>query len=89
MQIRKGQAPVSEKARKGWRKYLWNLLIAVDQFANTVTLGDPDETISSRAGKAKAEGKRWARVLCWGLNFIDPGHCVDSIELNEGKDQVL
>ena len=33
-------------------KYFWNLLIALDQLANTILAGDPDETISSRAAKA-------------------------------------
>ena len=32
-------------------KYVWNILIAIDQFFNALFGGDPDETISSRAGK--------------------------------------
>jgi len=64
-------------------KYIWNLLIAIDQLANTVLLGDPDETISSRAGK-RQDTQTWAKYLCWILNKIDKNHCKKSIELDEG-----
>jgi len=38
--------------------------------------GAPDQaTISSEAGEAAARGKWWGRVLCWGLDKIQPGHC--------------
>jgi hypothetical protein len=40
------------------KRYLWNLLISLDQFANTVLGGSPDETISSRTGKAMQQGRR-------------------------------
>jgi hypothetical protein len=33
------------------KKYIWNILIAIDQFFNAVFGGDPDETISSRLAK--------------------------------------
>ena len=69
-----------------WR-YLWNLFIAVDQLANAVLFGDPDETISSRAAK---------RSHVWGwhmlgrfLDWIDPGHMARSIEADEGKDAIF
>ncbi|WP_454731500.1 MULTISPECIES: hypothetical protein [Cupriavidus] len=71
------------------RKYLLNLLIAIDQGANTLLGGDPDETISSRAGKGQAEGKRWACVLCRFLDWFERGHCTKSIERNEGADAVV
>lgn len=35
------------------RRYFLNLLIAIDQLFNAITFGDPDETISSRLGKAQ------------------------------------
>jgi len=66
-------------------KYVMNVLIGLDQFANTWTGGYPDETISSRAGKALKLDKTWARWLCWGLDKIDPGHCKDAIETDEGE----
>ena len=47
-----------------------NFLIGFDQWANTWFGGDPQETISSRAGKAQRKGRRWAKVLCWGLRRL-------------------
>ncbi|WP_302621011.1 hypothetical protein [Cupriavidus taiwanensis] len=41
------------------KRYFWNVLIAIDQFGNALGAGDPDETISSRAGNAKRAGRRW------------------------------
>jgi hypothetical protein len=67
-------------------KYLWNILISIDQLANTLFGGDPDETISSRAGKDKKKGKCWAICLCWILNKWDTGHCEKHAEEDEGED---
>ena len=69
-------------------KYVWNILISIDQFFNTVLGGDPDETISSRAGK-KQGTQTWAKALCWFLNKIDTNHCKKSIEEDEGDREVL
>lgn len=72
------------------KKYFWNILISIDQFANTVFLGDPDETISSRMGKKIKEGTR-GRIplwLCKALHIVDKNHCTNSIEEEEGKDNV-
>jgi hypothetical protein len=38
-------------------QYLYNLALSADQFANAVLLGDPDESISGRCGRAMASGK--------------------------------
>lgn len=38
------------------REWGRNLLLGVDQLANAVLRGDPDETISSRAAKARVRG---------------------------------
>lgn len=64
-------------------KYFYNVLIGIDQLANTLLAGDPDETISSRAGKkmTKCKGCRW---LCRVLNIFDNNHCIESIESGEG-----
>ena len=67
---------------------MWNILISIDQLANTILGGDPDETISSRAGKMQHDSK-WAKVLCWLLNKIDTNHCKESIEEDEGKDRII
>lgn len=65
------------------KNYLFNLLISADQFFNTVLGGNPDETISSRAAKAKLQGKQWGCVLCKLLDKFDKNHCDKSIELDE------
>lgn len=67
---------------KGWIK---DILIGVDQLGNALLRGDPDETISSRAAKSAARGKRWGCVLCKFLDKLDPNHCEKSIEADEGK----
>jgi hypothetical protein len=43
-------------------RYVWNVLIAIDQLANTLTGGLPDETISSRSYR-RSVGGSWA----WGM----------------------
>ena len=69
--------------------YVLNVLIALDQFGNALVGGSPDETISSRAGKAQQKGKRWGCVLCRFLNWFERDHCAKSIEPDEGADAVL
>ena len=41
-------------------RYLINMLLAFDQFMNTVFLGHPDETISSRLGRTIGNER-----YCW------------------------
>lgn len=70
------------------KRYFWNILLWIDQGLNTLTGGDPDETVSSRAAKAKRNGRRWGCVLCKVLNWFDRNHCEKSIEEDEGKNAV-
>jgi hypothetical protein len=70
-------------------RWFWNVLISIDQFANTVAGGDPDETISSRAAKAQAEGKRWGCMLCMLLNQVQRDHCQRALEPDEGARAVI
>ena len=69
------------------KQYGWNLVCAVDQLANAITGGDPDETISSRIAKHRDDCLpcHWA---CWLIERIDPGHCTKAVEADEGKDAV-
>ena len=67
------------------KRYIWNLLISLDQLANTLFAGDPDETISSRMGKRARKGDKLGITVCKFLNFFDEGHCEKSIEADEGK----
>jgi hypothetical protein len=66
------------------KRYIWNILISIDQLFNTVLAGDPDETISSRMGKRARKGDKLGKVICRILNIFDKGHCEKSIEEDEG-----
>lgn len=61
-------------------KRAWTLAKSYDQLGNAATGGSEDELISSRAGRAKKQGKRWACVLCRLLDLFDRGHCEKAIE---------
>ena len=54
-----------------------NTLIAVDQLANVLCGGWPDETLSSRAWRLHNTGRGWAlaRKAIDGLFFWQKGHC--------------
>lgn len=67
------------------KEYLWGVLIGIDQLGNALLKGHPDETISSRAAKAKIKGKKWGCVLCRFLDVLDKDHCEKSIEYDEGE----
>jgi hypothetical protein len=73
----------------GLRGYLLGILIAVDQLGNALFFGHPDETVSSRLGRAK---RLYGGAIPWGiwlgaarlldelLDRLDPGHSLDAIE---------
>lgn len=63
--------------------YILNILIAIDQLGNALINGNPDETISSRAGKAMIAGKKWGCVLCKFLDWFQKDHCKKAIEYDE------
>ena len=63
----------------------WRLAVSYDQLANAAFGGDPDETISSRAGKAARTGRRWGCILCRVLHWFDRNHCEKSIEHDRGR----
>jgi len=62
-----------------WGDRAWHIAIAWDQLFNATTGGSEDETLSSRAGRARRRGARWGCVLCRFLDWLDPGHCERSI----------
>jgi len=72
--------------------YLKNIGIAIDQMFNALFAGDPDETLSSRMGKAIREDRcRICRPICKLLNWLDhrPGrHCLMAIEEDEGANDL-
>ena len=67
------------------KPYGRRVAVAIDQLFNALFNGDEDETISSRAAKARLKGKRWGCVLCRFLDWLDPNHCTNSIEPDEGE----
>lgn len=68
------------------KRYARNVLVSIDQLVNTLFFGDPDETISSRAYKNRASKPWWC--LCVLMNMLDKNHCEESVELDEGSDQL-
>jgi hypothetical protein len=71
---------------KSVSRYLWNVLIWIDQGLNVLFAGDPDETLSSRMGKAVREDRcTFCKAFCWFLDLFDKNHCEKSIEEDEGK----
>jgi len=77
-------------------KWILNIFISIDQLGNTITGGDPDETISSRLGKLKHKHagvipwyRPFSKLIDLGLDIIDKNHSMDAIETDEGKDAVL
>jgi hypothetical protein len=71
------------------KRYLINFLVLLDEAGNTLTGGSPNETISSRAGKAAEKGARWGCVLCRLLNYIQKDHCKLSMAVTVGQDAVI
>ena len=51
----------------------YNIALSADQFLNVILLGDPDESISGRTGRAVESGNpryRWIRPLGAGIDFV-------------------
>lgn len=72
------------------KRYFWNVLLGLDQFLSVLTGGDPDETVSSRVGKAAAAGSLFGLALERCLDAVfGAGHCRSSIEADEGEEKVL
>lgn len=67
------------------KKYIKNILISIDQLANTILFGDPDETISSRVGK-NYNGTWVHRAIDWLFSWQkkQQGHSEAAIEWDEG-----
>lgn len=70
------------------RKWLRNNLLAWDQQINAFWGGDPDESISSRAGKAmdRPSPPLWAKCVMWITEPFEHDHVHKSEEPDEGKD---
>lgn len=72
-------------------QYLFNIALSIDQLVNVLLLGDVDDSISGRCGRAMKSGKpKWfVRILAPCVDFIflycfkQVNHCEDSIEPEE------
>jgi len=70
---------------------LYNLGLGLDQFTNVLLLGDPDESLSGRLGRAKLSGrpKYWVEPMAkvndkiWKFVTGEENHCVNSVEPEE------
>jgi hypothetical protein len=56
----------------------FDIAVALDRAGNAAANGANAETISSRANRARAEGRRWGCILCRFLDWIRANHCADS-----------
>jgi hypothetical protein len=63
-------------------RYLFNILISIDQFVNSLMAGSPDETISSRTGR-RWPNSFFAKVIDF-LFFWQNNHVIEAWE-NEKK----
>jgi hypothetical protein len=76
--------------------YVMNVLATVDCLGNTLAGGDPDETISSRSGKA-AEYEQSVTPASWGfgcrmcsfLAIFQQDHCKKAIARWKGRRAVI
>lgn len=63
------------------QQYVIQILIALDQLFNTLFMGWPDETFSSRCWRWSRDRVRdWPRRLVDGLPFWKAGHCLRAYE---------
>ncbi len=63
-----------QEAQAAHEAYLHRCVVALDQFMNVMTDGDPDETISSRAARAAEKGKPWGVAMSRFLNLFQKDH---------------
>lgn len=84
------------RAARGFGRWLWRILVWLDQGANVVfgpllngllrpraaRFGSEDETLSSVFAKLRPEC-RLCRLLCRLLERFDPQHCDKSLEADE------
>lgn len=55
-------------------KYLLGVSLAANQLVNAATGGRPDETVSFRAARARAQGSKMGAGMCLALNAVDFHH---------------
>ncbi len=74
-----------------WGQYLYNIILGIDQMVNVLLLGDPDESLSGRTGRAMQSGKPkrfiplFAKFVDWLflVIFKEKNHVLNAIEPEE------
>lgn len=59
--------PVCDKAKAIAIQLVKNAALALDRFGNALLLGNPNETISQRLGRAELDGSMPVRILAKGI----------------------
>lgn len=78
-------------------QFLYNMGLATDQFVNVLLLGDPDESLSGRLGRAALSGrpKWWVKPLMKANDFIwlalanEANHSINAYEPEEKHEKEL
>ena len=75
------------------KKYIFHNLIALDQLGNTLLGGYPDETISSRAYRLEANGRRAGKILRPAIDWVfalvgDHDHCFNAFVSEINRKQI-
>ena len=65
------------------KQYIWNLLISLDQFINTIIGGHPDETLSSRCWHHREDWRAALAVkfIDWLFSPFEFEHCKNAYEI--------
>ena len=73
------------------KTYLLNILISFDQLVNVLFLGQPDETISSRAWRCKDANSFWKVMhsLINKLFFFQKDHCFNAYLAEVERKQII
>ncbi|MBP7302227.1 MAG: hypothetical protein KA972_03505 [Brachymonas sp.] len=73
------------------KRYALNIAIGLDQLANAVLAGHPDETLSSRAYRMRLKGHRywgWTATAINLLFFWEADHCRAAHESEQRRTQL-
>ena len=62
------------------RRWIYQALVAFDQFCNVLLGGNPDETISARSERAAERGDLLGKFMVWWLDKIQPNHGRGAVE---------
>lgn len=73
------------------KRWLIGVLMAANQLGNAILGGDPDMSVSARAGYAREHGSKFAAGVCRVLDWVDPrdgdslegDHCMIAITNHE------